>query len=49
MWGKLNLPMFLFNVGLLTLIKLDSLTQTWDGSTVNIQGLEKISIKGLQL
>ena len=25
MWGKLNLPMFLFNVGLLTLIKMDSL------------------------
>ena len=25
MWGKLNLPMFLFNVGLLTLIKIDSL------------------------
>ena len=24
-WGKLNLPMFLLNVGLLTLIKLDSL------------------------
>ena len=25
MWGKLNLPMFLFNVGLLTLIKFDFL------------------------
>ena len=25
MWCKLNLPMFLFNVGLLTLIKIDSL------------------------
>ena len=25
MWGKLNLPMFLFNVGLLILIKIDSL------------------------
>ena len=25
MWGKLNLPMFLFNVGLLTLLKIDSL------------------------
>ena len=25
MWGKLNLPMFLFNVGLLTLINTDSL------------------------
>ena len=25
MWGKLNLPIFLFNVGLLTLIKVDSL------------------------
>ena len=25
MWGKLNLPIFLFNVGLLTLIKIDSL------------------------
>ena len=25
MWGKLNLPMFLFNVGLSTLIKIDSL------------------------
>ena len=25
MWGKLNLPIFLFNVGLLTLIKTDSL------------------------
>ena len=25
MWGKLNLPMFLFNVELLTLIKIDSL------------------------
>ena len=25
MWSKLNLPMFLFNVGLLTLIKIDSL------------------------
>ena len=25
MWGILNLPMFLFNVGLLTLIKIDSL------------------------
>ena len=24
-WGKLNLPIFLFNVGLLTLIKIDSL------------------------
>ena len=24
-WGKLNLPIFPFNVGLLTLIKLDSL------------------------
>ena len=24
-WGKLNLPMFPFNVGLLTLIKIDSL------------------------
>ena len=24
MWGKLNLPMFLFSVGLLTLIKIDS-------------------------
>ena len=23
-WGKLNLPIFLFNVGLLTLIKIDS-------------------------
>ena len=25
MWGKLNLPVFLFNVGLLTLIKMNSL------------------------
>ena len=25
MWGKLNLPMFLFNVGLLTLMNMDSL------------------------
>ena len=25
MWGKLNLPMFLFSMGLLTLIKIDSL------------------------
>ena len=25
MWGKLSLPIFLFNVGLLTLIKIDSL------------------------
>ena len=25
MWGKLNLPIFLFNVGLLTLINMDSL------------------------
>ena len=25
MWGKLNLPIFLFNVGLLTLINIDSL------------------------
>ena len=25
MWGKLNLLIFLFNVGLLTLIKIDSL------------------------
>ena len=25
MWGKLNLSKFLFNVGLLTLIKIDSL------------------------
>ena len=25
-WGKLNLPIFLFNVGSLTLIKIDSLT-----------------------
>ena len=25
MWGKLILPMFLFNVGLLTLMKMDSL------------------------
>ena len=25
MWGKLNLPMFLFNVGSFTLIKIDSL------------------------
>ena len=25
MWGKLNLPIFLFNAGLLTLIKMDSL------------------------
>ena len=25
MWGKLNIPIFLFNVGLLTLIKIDSL------------------------
>ena len=25
MWGKLNLPIFLFNVGLLTIIKIDSL------------------------
>ena len=25
MWCKLNLPIFLFNVGLLTLIKIDSL------------------------
>ena len=25
MWGKLNLPIFLINVGLLTLIKMDSL------------------------
>ena len=25
MWGKLNLPIFLFNVGLLTLITIDSL------------------------
>ena len=25
MWGKLNLPIFLFNVELLTLIKIDSL------------------------
>ena len=25
MWGKLNFPMFLFNVGLLTLINIDSL------------------------
>ena len=25
MWGRLNLPLFLFNVGLLTLIKIDSL------------------------
>ena len=25
MWGKLNLPIFLFNVGLFTLIKIDSL------------------------
>ena len=25
MWGKLSLPMFLFNVGLLTLIKIGSL------------------------
>ena len=25
MWGKLNLPIFLFNVGLLTLMKIDSL------------------------
>ena len=25
MWSKLNLPTFLFNVGLLTLIKIDSL------------------------
>ena len=24
MWGKLNLPMFLFNVGLLTVMKMDS-------------------------
>ena len=24
-WGKLNLPMFLFNVGLLTLMNIDSL------------------------
>ena len=28
MWGKLNLPMFLFNVGLLTPIKIDSLVST---------------------
>ena len=25
MWGKLNLPMFLFSVGLLTLMNMDSL------------------------
>ena len=25
MWGKLNLPMFLFNMGLLTLMNMDSL------------------------
>ena len=25
MWGKLNLPIFLFNVGLFTLINMDSL------------------------
>ena len=25
MWGKFNLPIFLFNVGLLTLMKIDSL------------------------
>ena len=25
MWGKLNLPMLLFNVGLLTLMNIDSL------------------------
>ena len=25
MWSKSNLPMFLFNVGLLTLIKIDSI------------------------
>ena len=25
MWVKLNLPIFLFNVGLLTLIQIDSL------------------------
>ena len=25
MWGKLNLPIFLFNVGLLTLMSMDSL------------------------
>ena len=25
MWGKLNLPMFLFNVGLLNLMNMDSL------------------------
>ena len=25
MWGKLNLPIFLFNVGLFTLINIDSL------------------------
>ena len=25
MWGKLNLPIFLFNMELLTLIKIDSL------------------------
>ena len=25
MWGKLNLPLFLFNVGLFTLINIDSL------------------------
>ena len=25
MWGKLSLPMFLFNVGLLTLMNMDSL------------------------
>ena len=24
-WGKLNLPIFLFNVGLLTIINIDSL------------------------
>ena len=25
MWGKLNLPIFLFHLGLLTLMKIDSL------------------------
>ena len=38
MWGKLNLPMFLFNVGLLTLMNMDSMCyqcvwQTFDLGT----------------
>ena len=40
LWCKLNLPIFLFNVGLLTLMKI-YIRPIWDGSSVPTKGLEK--------